>query len=137
VGGEQSWRFPLTASDPSRRTRIVLYALPPLVHDLIKDRVARRPDMVVVGEPGQEADLLRTMAETRPHLILTAVTRGALPAACDRLIRTLSELQLLGVRRDGSGGLLWELTPHSTTLEEQAVATLLGPPEWPDTQGPA
>jgi hypothetical protein len=107
----------------------VLYALPPLVAAIARSHIEAATGMSVVAEPEVGADLQLVAAETRADLVLAMAEHGELPAACDTLVRKLSDLRVVALYGDVQSGLQWTLHPESRELKGREVASLMGVPE--------
>jgi DNA-binding NarL/FixJ family response regulator len=107
------------------RTRILLVEMPRMLCDIITDVVASQPDMVVVGELPERADLLPAVNRTRADVVVLGLPDSDLPNECGPLFDAHPRSRLLGVAADGRRAFLYELRPQRIPLGEVSPQGLL------------
>ena len=107
------------------RTRIVLVDMPPLLREIVRDTLAREPDLDVVAEHEADTDVRSAVDEADADFLIvgadatTALTGVAFVVGAQRGIRAIE------VQSDGKESVLYELRPHRVSLGEMSPETLL------------
>jgi DNA-binding NarL/FixJ family response regulator len=123
------------------RTRIVLIDMPPLLREIVRDAVAREPDLELVAEledgPGVAAALEHDGAD-----FVIVGSDAAAAGQVSALVAAQRGLRALELRADGRESVLYELRPHRVPLGEISAETLVRTirtastwtgPTWPDS----
>lgn len=78
--------------------RVLIANRPRLLRELILTTLADQPDIEVVGEVDNEADVLGRLAETKPDVVVIAQDRvGERPSLCDQLFRVRPDMRIIAV----------------------------------------
>jgi len=107
------------------RTRILLVEMPRMLCDIITDVVGSQPDMVVVGELPERADLIPAVDRTQADVVVLGLRDSELPDDCTPLFDAHPRSRLLGVAADGRRAFLYEMRPQRTPLGEVSPQGLL------------
>jgi len=105
-------------------TRIVLVDMPPLLREIVRETLAREPDLDVVAEHEAYVDVARAVEEAEADFVIVssdaaAHTSVAAVVGAERGVRALE------VQSDGKESVLYELRPHRVSLGEISPETLL------------
>jgi DNA-binding NarL/FixJ family response regulator len=115
------------------QTRIVLVDMSPLLREIVREAVAREPDLRVVREHEAGVDLRAAVERDEPDFLIVGSEAGT-EAAVGPLVARGRGLRALEVRSDGREGVLYELRPHRVPLGELSPDALLHtirtPPGW-------
>jgi len=93
------------------RTRILFVAMPQLLSHVLRETLARYPDIEVVGEQGDRKNLVSAARASLADVVVIALAEPDLPADCDALLDAIPGIRVLGVAADGGRAFLWELGP--------------------------
>ena len=81
-----------------RATRILVANSPKLMRDVILAALADQPDIEIVGEVSDEAEIAQQVQTTLPDLLVIALEQSERrPAICDRILREHPELRIIAV----------------------------------------
>ena len=81
-----------------RATRILVANSPKLMRDAILAALADQPDIEIVGEVSDEAEIAQQVQTTLPDLLVIALDKSERrPAICDRILREHPELRIIAV----------------------------------------
>jgi chemotaxis response regulator CheB len=100
--------------------RVVVANRPRLMRELILATIADQPDIDVVGEVEDEADILRIVEERRPDFLIVALDNPRTrPAVCDELLLKFPNMKILAVAPEqNSSVFFWaSLDIHSNKVE--------------------
>jgi len=105
--------------------------MPPLMRDIIRDAIAREPDLDVVAER-EAAGLSEAVEREEPDFVIVG------PGAGSQTVRAVvgagSGIRALEVHSDGKESVLYELRPHRVSLgeisPEMLVQTIRAVPTW-------
>ena len=105
------------------RKRIVLIDMSPLLREIVREIIAREPDLEIVAEH-ERVDVGEAVAQDDPDFVIVGPE-----AATDARVRSLVGaglgLRALEVHSDGKESVLYELRPHRIALGEISSDTLL------------
>jgi hypothetical protein len=105
-------------------TSVILFALPGIVSDLVRNAVARDPDLWVAAEL-RAGDDLATVLDSIPGRIAvvggTAFSEEHIAAA----LRSHPDARVFELVDDGRDTLLYELRPHRTRLGQVSPRSLV------------
>jgi DNA-binding NarL/FixJ family response regulator len=106
----------------------VLVANPPrLMRELILTTFSDQPDIEIVGEVADEAELLESVEKTNPDFVVIAQDRlGERPAVCDTVLRRHPHVRIIAVApHDNYSIYYWaSLDIHSRDVEASEEALL-------------
>lgn len=78
--------------------RVVVANQPRLMRELILETVRLQPDIEVVAEVQNEADIVRTVDEKRPDYLIVALDEfDKYPAVCDVLLHRYPRMKVLAL----------------------------------------
>jgi DNA-binding NarL/FixJ family response regulator len=106
----------------------VLVANPPrLMRELILATFSDQPDIEIVGEVADEAELLESVERANPDFVVIAQDRlGERPAVCDTVLRRHPDVRIIAVApHDNYSIYYWaSLDIHSRDVEASEEALL-------------
>jgi len=110
--------------------RILVANRPRLMRELILTTFSDQPDIEIVGEVADEADILEIVEKTNPDFIVIAQDRlGERPSVCDTVFRQRPDVRIIAVApHDNLSVHYWaSLKIHSRDVEasEEALLGLL------------
>jgi len=81
-----------------KATRILVANAPKLMREVVVATLADQPDIEIVGEVSNEAEILPRVQATLPDLVVIALDdTGARPQICDRVLREYPGVRVLAV----------------------------------------
>jgi len=116
-----------------RQIRVLVAIRPRLMRELILTTFADQPDIEVVGEVGEDADVLAAVENTRPNfLVLSQDKMGQRPAICDHVLRLHPDLRIIAVDHDHNYSVhYWvslDIHSHDVESSEEGILQVLRKP---------
>jgi DNA-binding NarL/FixJ family response regulator len=116
------------------RTRIVLVDMPPLLREIVRDTLAREPDLDVVAEHAAAVDARGAVGETDADFLIIGAEATTTRMGVASVVGAQRGIRAIEVQSDGKESVLYELRPHRVSLGEMSPETLLRtirtPPTW-------
>jgi chemotaxis response regulator CheB len=103
-----------------KATRILVANAPKLMREVVVATLADQPDIEIVGEVSNEAEILPSVQATLPDLVVIALDdTGARPQICDRVLREYPGVRVLAVasRKDRTICYWASFDIHSNDIE--------------------
>jgi DNA-binding NarL/FixJ family response regulator len=117
------------------RTRIVLIDMSPLLREIVRETIAREPDLDVVAEHDAGVDVRAAVQREDADFVIVGSDAVA-AAAVSTLVAADRGVRALELRSDGRDSVLYELRPHRVPLGEISPEALLhtirAAPTWMD-----
>ena len=107
--------------------RVLVANHPRLMRELILTTFADQPDIEVVGEVDEEADISESMKRTLPNFVVIALDHpGTRPAICDELLREHPEVRVIAVAPEKNFVVSYwaSLNIHSNDIESSEEGLL-------------
>jgi len=107
--------------------RILVANTPRLMREAVVATLADQPDIEIVGEVSDEAEILTRVHATLPDLLVVALDEsGARPQICDRVLREYPAVRILAVasRKDRTICYWATFDIHSDDIESSAAGIL-------------
>jgi hypothetical protein len=80
--------------------------------ELIREVIRDHPDVTLVGEVQQPADLRSVMSGTSANCVIVASGEDRLPADCQDLVDDYSSVKLVVLVEEGTDGFVWHMEPR-------------------------
>jgi hypothetical protein len=116
------------------RTRIVLVDMPLLLREIVRDTLAREPDLDVVAEHEADVDVRGAVGETDADLLIVGAEATTARMGVASVVGAQRGIRAIELQSDGKESVLYELRPHRVSLGEMSPETLLRtirtPPTW-------
>jgi len=119
--------------------RVLVANRPRLMRELILTTFADQPDIEIVGEVADEADIHDSVLRSSPDLlVVTAEERGNRPNICDTLLRHFPELRIIAVApHENRTVCYWaSLDIHSGDIESSEEGLLTAVRHMAESQAP-
>jgi DNA-binding NarL/FixJ family response regulator len=102
--------------------RILVANRPRLMRDLLLATLAGRPDIEIVGEVSNEAEIPASVKRTAPDLLLISLDDlGKRPRICETVLRTNPEVRIVAVASEHNRSVCYwaslQLDIHSSDIE--------------------
>ena len=107
--------------------RILVANTPRLMREAVVATLADQPDIEIVGEVSDEAEILTRVHATLPDLLVVALDEsGARPQICDQVLREYPALRILAVasRKDRTICYWASFAIHSDDIESSPAGIL-------------
>jgi DNA-binding NarL/FixJ family response regulator len=117
------------------KIRVLVANRPRLMRELIVETISDQPDIEVIGEIGDESQILSSVAKLHPDFLIIALNEvGERPAICDELLTLHPRMKIVALGSDNSSSLFcWAvLDIHSNRIDlsaEGLLSLLRGHPE--------
>lgn len=112
------------------RIRVLVAYRSRLMRELILTTLADQPDIEIVGQVADEANILESVAATHPDFILIAQDRmGKRPDICDTMLRLHPEIRIIAVTANGNYSVhYWvslDIHSHDVEASEEGILGVL------------
>ncbi len=107
-----------------QRTRIVLIDMSPLIREIVREALAREPDLDLVAEHGADVDVRAAIERDDADFVIVGSDATA-HAAVRSVVAADRGFRALELHADGKESVLYELRPHRVSLGEISPETLL------------
>ena len=100
--------------------RVLVANRPRLMRELILTTFADQPDIVIVGEVGEDSEISESVKRTLPNFVVIALDHpGRRPAICDELLREHPEVRVIAVAPERNIVVYYwaSLNIHSNDIE--------------------
>ncbi len=110
--------------------RVMVANRPRLMRELVLATIADQPDIEVVGEVQNEADIARVVNETHPDFLIVALDEpNRRPPICDELLKSYPEMRILALAPEQNASVFFwaSLDIHSNRVEasEEGILSAL------------
>jgi AmiR/NasT family two-component response regulator len=100
--------------------RVLVANRPRLMREAILEMLADQPDVEIVGEVGDEAEISESVKKSLPNFVIIALDSPCRrPAICDELLREHPEVSVIAVAPEKNGIVLYwaSFELHSSDIE--------------------
>jgi chemotaxis response regulator CheB len=109
------------------RVRVLVANQPRLMRELVVATLLDQPDIEVVGEVQNEADILLTVEEQRPDFLIVALDNSlSRPSVCDMLLEKFPSMKILALAPERNSSVFYwaSLDIHSYDVEASEEGVL-------------
>jgi DNA-binding NarL/FixJ family response regulator len=96
--------------------RVLLLSLRGIMHDLIEAVLKESPDVSVVAESTNPADVPALVARTGAEVVVCDLDESTASGVGARLFKPHLRVKVIAVQDDGRRAVLWELRPQRREL---------------------
>lgn len=112
------------------KIRVLVANRPRLMRELVLETISDQPDIEIVGEVTDTADIERLVAESKPDFVIIALEEAdQRPAICDGILASGPGTKILALAPERNRGLfLWSVADvHSACVEssEEGILNVL------------
>jgi chemotaxis response regulator CheB len=117
----------------TRNVRVLVANQPRLIRELLLETISDQPDIEVVGEVQNEADILLAVEQNRPDFLIVALdNRRSRPSVCALLLEKFPDMKILALAPERNLTVFYwaSIDIHSLDLEaseEGILEVLRGP----------
>ena len=110
-----------------KRVRVLIANRPRLMRELVMTTIADQPDIEIVGEIGNEADLADAVEQVRPDILILAMDEaGKRPSQCGFLLGRYPEMRILALAPEQNQAVFyWAIIDIRTKPLESSEAGIL------------
>lgn len=101
--------------------RVLLLGLQGLLHDVIKDVLDRAPDLTVVAEPSNPAELPDAVRRTGAEVVVCALDEATAEQVGVRVLEPHARMKVVAIQDDGRRAVLWELRPNRREIGDLSI----------------
>jgi DNA-binding NarL/FixJ family response regulator len=107
--------------------RVLVANRPRLIRELVMATISDQPDIEVVGEIQQEAELENAVEETRPDVLIVALEKSdRIPDVCASILRNHPQLRVIAIASDRNSSMSYQASLHieSNQIEPSEAGVL-------------
>lgn len=117
----------------TRNIRVLVANRPRLIRELLLATISDQPDIEVVGEVQNEADILGAVEEEQPDFLIVALDNPqSRPAVCDILLEKFPSMKILALAPERNSSVFYwaSIDIHSFDVEasEEGILNVLRGP---------
>ena len=105
--------------------RVLLVGLHGLLHDVIRDVLDRAPELKVVAEPSDPAQLPDVVRRTGAEVVVCALDEPTAERVGVRMLEPHTRLKVVAIQDDGRRAVLWELRPNRRQIGDLSLPVLV------------
>jgi chemotaxis response regulator CheB len=110
-----------------RQIRVLVANRPKLMREIIIETFADQPDIIVVGEVAEDAEIIGRVEETHPDFLFIAMDDpNERPAVCDTILRLYPEVSIIAVSAHTNSSVRYwaSFSIHADVMESSEEAIL-------------
>lgn len=110
-----------------RAIRVLVANKPRLMQDLVLATISDQPDIEIVGQVADEAQLIATVQETRPDFLIVALEKSdRLPRACRAALENNPSLRIIAIAPNRNSTMFYwaSLNIRSNRIESSEESVL-------------
>lgn len=107
--------------------RVLVANKPRLMQDLVLATISDQPDIEIVGQVGEEADLAQAVEQTRPDFLIVALEKSdRLPRACRAALENHPHIRIIAIAPDRDSTIFYwaSLNIRSNRIESSQESML-------------
>lgn len=100
---------------------------PRLMRELMVATISEQPDIEIVGEVQDEAELASAVEKTRPDFLIVALEKfNRLPQACHSILQSFPQMKVIAVSSDRNSSMFYwaSLKVQSNEIEASEAGVL-------------
>lgn len=88
--------------------RVLVANRPRLIRELVIATISDQPDIEIVGEVDQEAEIETAVEETEPDFLIVALEKsGRLPVYCQTILKSYPEMRVIAIAPDRNSSMFY------------------------------
>lgn len=110
-----------------RQIRVLVANRPKLMREVIIETFVDQPDITIVGEVSEEAEIAGRVDETRPDFLFIALDDpDERPAVCDAILRSHPEISIIAIAEHANQTMRYwaSFNIHASVVEASGEAIL-------------
>ena len=107
--------------------RVLVANRPRLIRELVMATISDQPDIEIVGEIQQEAELEYAVEETHPDFLIVALEKSnSLPDVCESILRSHPQMRVIAIASDRNSSMFYwtSLSIKSNQIEASEAGVL-------------
>jgi DNA-binding NarL/FixJ family response regulator len=109
-----------------RQIRILMTAMPHLLHEIVETMVTSQPDMASAGCVRRSESVAEAARRVRADLVILGENHEGADGAPWDVLNEYPRLKLLTISSDGHRATRYELRPHQVVIDEISPENLIG-----------
>jgi hypothetical protein len=105
--------------------RILITAMPRLLHEIVERMVASQPDMSIAGQMRQSESIAAAATRTDAVVVILCGSEDQSNGGPWRVLEANPRLKLLAIGENGRRAARYELRPHKVVIEDVSAASLV------------
>ena len=108
--------------------RVLVANRPRLMRELIVATISEQPDIEIVGEVGEDSELVDAVEKTRPDFLIVALQKfNRLPRVCQSILKAYPQMKVIAVSPDRNSSMFyWASLKVKSNEIEASEAGVLG-----------
>jgi len=110
-----------------QKVRVLVANRPRLMRELVLATIADQPDIEIMGEVGDDSEIIQIVAESKPDFVVVALDKaGQRPLVCDELLQKHPHMKILALAPErNSMFFFWSVVEiHSASIENSQEGIL-------------
>src|SRR5579872_369725 len=88
--------------------RVLVANRPRLIRELVIATISDQPDIEIVGEVDQEAEIETAVEETEPDFLIVALEKsGRLPVYCQTILKSYPAMRVIAIAPDRNSSMFY------------------------------
>lgn len=109
-----------------KHVRVLVANRPRLMRELVLATIGDQPDIEIVGEVANEADIETAVVAAQPDFLIVALEKSnRLPVACDAVLQKHPQLRVIAIAPDRNSTIFYwtslEIKSHQIEASEDGV----------------
>jgi DNA-binding NarL/FixJ family response regulator len=108
-----------------KQIRVLIAAMPRLLHEVVENVVSPQPDMILAGRAGPSESVATAARRVRADLVILRDSQEGAGGAPWQLLNENPRLKILAITSDGHRATRYELRPHQAVIDDIHPETLI------------
>jgi DNA-binding NarL/FixJ family response regulator len=109
----------------SKRIRVFLGRMPPLLHDIVKDILTDQPDLQLIGDLSAGDGVVDALNSDEIDVMIAGAFQPDDPAPASEVFLSSPRTKVLVIATSGRNAVMHQLQPHQRQLGEVSPQSLL------------
>jgi hypothetical protein len=105
--------------------RILIVAMPRMLHEIVEATISSQPDMILTGPVRRSERIAAAARRVRADLVIVGESRDNLGQRPWQLLTESPRLKVLAISTDGHRATRYELRPHQMVIDNISPAHLV------------
>jgi DNA-binding NarL/FixJ family response regulator len=101
-----------------KQTRILIVAMPRMLHEIVETTLSSQPDMTVTGPVRRKESVAAAARRVRADLVILRESQEGAAATPWQVLNQKPRLKVLAISGDGHRVTRYELRPHQVVIHE-------------------
>ena len=105
--------------------RILIVAMPRMLHEIVEATVLSQPDMVVVGSVRRTESVAAAARHLHADIVILGESQERVGATPWQMVNENARLKLLMISNDGHRATRYEMRPHQVEIDDVSPDSLI------------